>query len=116
MNLPSPGFLFAAFSDACRRFPAAMLCAVSGVAVLFLLIGNGNFSETGLQKTWMMCQLGLPLLTGLVAFAESADWDEKRGWLLQAAGLIALRHRFFRGALFCFNALLQQFSSARSST
>ncbi|MBK7936853.1 MAG: DUF4153 domain-containing protein [Lewinellaceae bacterium] len=35
------------------------------------------------------------MLTGLVAFAESADWGEKRGWLLQAAGLIALAVYWF---------------------
>lgn len=66
-----------------------MLCAIVGVAVLFALIESGS-EEHILAPLWMVCQLGLPLLTGVVVFSESKGWAAERGWLLQAAGLVAL--------------------------
>ncbi len=91
MKLPSPGFLLNAFWQASRRFPGAMLCAIAGVVTVIAYIGpNGGTEERHLERLWMAFQLGLPLLTGLVAFSESKGWDEKRGWLLQGAGLVAL--------------------------
>lgn len=96
MRLPSPGFLLNAFSNACRRFPGAMLCAVVGVAMIFIVIDNrGSKDGDWVLKTWLVCQLGLPLLTGLVAFAESKGWDERRAWLLQGAGFALLAVYWF---------------------
>ncbi len=67
-----------------------MLCAVAGVAMIITIIDNQDRTDGDwVLKTWLACQLGLPLLTGLVAFSESKGWDEKRGWLLQGAGLLA---------------------------
>ena len=66
-----------------------MICAFVGVAALFVLIENGS-EERIWGPLWMVCQLGLALLTGIVVFSESKGWDEKRGWLLQGLGLAAL--------------------------
>jgi hypothetical protein len=90
MQLPSPGFLLHALARACRRFPATMLSAVVGVIVLFMLIGNGPGNDDILVRTWMGAQLGLPLLTGIVAFCESANWSSARTWLAQGIGLLVL--------------------------
>ncbi len=96
MKLPSPGFLLNAFANVCRRFPGAMLCAAVGVAMIFIVIDNqGSKDGDWILKTWLVCQLGLPLLTGLVAFAESKGWDERRGWLLQGAGFALLAVYWF---------------------
>ena len=96
MKLPSPGFLINAFSSAFRRFPGATLCAAAGVAMIFILLDNLT-AQGGewVVKTWLVCQLGLPLMTGLVAFSESKEWEEKRGWLLQGAGLVFLAACWF---------------------
>lgn len=91
MKLPSPGFLLNAFFQASRRFPGAMLCAIAGVVTVIAYISpNGGAEERYLERLWMVFQLGLPFLTGLVAFSESKAWDEKRGWLLQGLGLLVL--------------------------
>ncbi len=91
MKLPSPGFLLDAFWQACRRFPGTMLCAIAGVVTVLEYINpNGGAEERYLERLWMPFQLGLPLMTGLVAFAESKGWDEKRGWGLQGLGLVTL--------------------------
>lgn len=94
MKLPSPGFLLDAFWQACRRFPGTMLCAFVGVAALFVLIEDSS-EEQVWAPLWMVCQLGLALLTGIVVFSESKGWDEKRGWLLQGLGLVALAGYYF---------------------
>lgn len=91
MKLPSPGFLLDAFIQVCRRFPATMLAAVTGVVVLLILVESGNSSnEELLARIWMAAQLGLALLTGIVAFAESVDWSPVRKWLAQGIGVAAL--------------------------
>lgn len=89
MKLPSPGFLIDAFLQVCRRFPGVMLCAFVGVGTLFALIERGS-QEHVLAPVWMVCQLGLPLVTALAAYAESRGWPEQRSWLLQAFGVMAL--------------------------
>lgn len=89
MQLPSPGFLIQAFAQVLRRFPATMLCSLLGVLALFVIIRDYDDPEEWV-RTYMVCILGLPLLTGLVAFSESKGWDEKRTWIVQAAGLVAL--------------------------
>lgn len=71
-----------------------MICTVVGVGALFALIEKGS-EERVWTPLWMVCQLGLPLLTGIVAFSESRGWDEKRGWLLQVLGLAALAGYYF---------------------
>ncbi|GAB4494554.1 MAG: DUF4153 domain-containing protein [Saprospiraceae bacterium] len=94
MKIPSLGFLLNAFLQACRRFPGTMLCAFVGVGALLILIDNDD-QEKILAPLWMVCQLGLPLLTGIVVFSESKGWSEKRGWLLQGLGLAALAGYYF---------------------
>lgn len=94
MKLPSPGFLLDAFWQACRRFPGTMICAFVGVAALFVLIEDSS-EEQVWAPLWMVCQLGLALLTGIVVFSESKGWDERRGWLLQGLGLAALAGYYF---------------------
>lgn len=94
MKIPSLGFLLNAFLQACSRFPGTMLCAFVGVGALLILIDNDD-QERVLAPLWMVCQLGLPLLTGIVVFSESKGWDEKRGWLLQGVGLAALAGYYF---------------------
>jgi len=96
MKLPSPGFLLDAFSGVCRRFPGAMLCAAVGVTMVFIVIDHPSVKDGDwVLKTWLACQLGLPLLTGLVAFAESGGRGERRAWLLQGAGLALLAGYWF---------------------
>lgn len=91
MKLPSPGFLLDAFIQVCRRFPATMLAAVTGVAVLLILVESGNSSnEELLARIWMAAQLGLPLLTGILVWTESAGWSQGRRWLAQGGGVAAL--------------------------
>jgi hypothetical protein len=94
MKIPSLGFLLNAFLQACRRFPGTMICAFVGVGALLILIDNDDQERT-LAPLWMVCQLGLPLLTGVVVFSESKSWSEKRGWLLQGTGLAALVGYYF---------------------
>jgi hypothetical protein len=92
MRLPSPGFLLAALLQACRRFPGTMLCAVLATfSCIALMDGVGQDSDKNtVIRLWLSAQLGLPLLTALVAYSESSNWDKKRGWLLQLLGLAAL--------------------------
>lgn len=96
MKLPSPGFLLHALWQACRRFPGTMVCAVAAVAAVFELIGAPDMArENSLVRLWLPFQLGLPLMTGLVALSESKGWDEKRGWLLQGLGMVVLAGCWF---------------------
>lgn len=91
MNLPSPGFLLRAFLQVCHRFPSTMLAAATGVVVLILLIERSpGPNEESLTHIWMVAQLGLALLTGIVAFAESAGWSAGRKWSAQGIGLALL--------------------------
>ncbi len=91
MKLPSPGFLLDAFIQVCRRFPATILAAMTGVVILIVLVEHGNSSnEELLARIWMSAQLGLALLTGVVAFAESAGWSPQRRRLAQGIGVVAL--------------------------
>ncbi|MBP6810895.1 MAG: DUF4153 domain-containing protein [Saprospiraceae bacterium] len=92
MSLPTPGFLISAFFQVCRRFPGTMLCVILGTIACFALIENGgpSDSEEFFARNWITCQLGLPFLTALVAYSESKGWSEKRGWLLQIIGFLAL--------------------------
>lgn len=91
MKLPSPGFLLNAFIQVCRRFPGTMLAAVTGVAVLLILVESGNSSnEELLARMWMAAQLGLPLLTGILVWTESAGWAPGRRWLAQGVGVAVL--------------------------
>jgi len=93
MKLPSPGFLLNAFAAVCRRFPVVMLCTAVGVAACFVLVEHGE--NHFFTRLWMVCQLGLPLLTGLSALAESKAWSTSRHWLLQGLGTAALIGYFF---------------------
>ncbi len=94
MRLPSPGFLIQAFAQVLRRFPATMLCAFIGVFALFVIIDDYQHPADWV-RTYMVCLLGLPLLTGLVALAESKGWDNTRSWLLQGIGLLCLAAYWF---------------------
>ncbi len=92
MQLPTPGFLLTAFLQVCRRFPGAMLCSFLGTAACIMLI-DSNGSKEGADfvvRCWLACQLGLPLLTALVAYSESKGWGERRGWMAQILGVAAL--------------------------
>ena len=119
MKLPSPGFLLNAIAAVCRRFPVVVLCAALGAAACLLLINHAN--DPLFTRLWMVCQLGLPLLLGLAALAESKwsppqpphaggsgaiSYDGKeagsvppqsglRHWLLQGLGVAALAAYFF---------------------
>ncbi len=92
MQLPTPGFLFTAFLQVCRRFPGPLLCAVLGSIACFALIEeNGDQDDTAFfLRNWITCMLGLPFLTALVSYAESKAWEEKRSWMLQLIGLALL--------------------------
>lgn len=92
MRIPSPGFLFSAFMQVCRRFPAAILVSILGALACIGLVeeGIGLVDEDFLVRNWITCQLGLPFLTALVVFAESRDWNDQKKWLLQLLGLVAL--------------------------
>ncbi len=94
MKIPSPGFLIEAFAQVLRRFPGAMLLACVGVAAMFVIIEGGHDSDEW-ARTSLVCLLGLPFLTGLVAFSESKGWDEKRGLMLQGTGLLLLAGYWF---------------------
>ena len=93
MKLPSPGFLLNAFFQAARRFPGALLAAGIGVVAVFALIDN--YDKDLCARYWMVAQLGLPLMIGIVAFVESKGWEEKRSWMLQGLGLVALAGYWF---------------------
>ncbi len=93
MRLPSPGFLLDAFAAVCRRFPVVMFCTAVGIAACFVLVEHGE--NHFFTRLWMVCQLGLPLLTGLAALAESKQWNASRSWLLQGLGVAALAAYFF---------------------
>jgi len=69
-----------------------MLCTLLGTIACFALIDNSgpSDSEEFFARNWITCQLGLPFLTALVAYSESKGWSEKRGWLLQIIGFLAL--------------------------
>jgi len=69
-----------------------MLCAIFGTIACFALIDNSgpSDSEEFFARNWITCQLGLPFLTALMAYSESKAWSEKRGWLLQLIGFLAL--------------------------
>ncbi len=91
MRLPSPGFLLNAFAQACRRFPATMLAAFVGVVAVIVLTDDGaRPDEYVLVRIWMAAQLGLPLLTGVLVYGESANWPAGRKWLVQGAGIFVL--------------------------
>ena len=89
MTLPSPGFILNAFLLVCRRFPAVLIAAAVGVGALWFMIEPGS-EEHIWAPVWMVCLLGLPVLTGLVVFSESRGWGVKTGWALQLLGLAAL--------------------------
>jgi hypothetical protein len=97
MKIPTPGFLFAAFGQVARRFPGALLCAILGSIACFALIDSSSpRDEQGFfTRNWMICQLGLPFLSALVAYSESKGWEEKRSWILQFSGVLALLAYWF---------------------
>ena len=70
-----------------------MLSATVGVVALMILIDssyNYGIEEETLARVWLTAQLGLALLTGMVAFTESRNWPKQRIWLAQGAGIVAL--------------------------
>jgi hypothetical protein len=89
MKLPSPGFLLEAFALVLRRFPATMFCAFAGVTGLFVLIEDYAGPRDWI-RTVMVAILGLPLLTGVVAYGISAGWKEQRRLLWQGIALVPL--------------------------
>ncbi len=70
-----------------------MLCAAVGVAACLVLVERGD--DSFFTRLWMACQLGLPLLIGLAALAESRAWEGRLHWLLQGLGTAALVGYFF---------------------
>ncbi len=91
MRIPTPGFLLTAFFQVCRRFPSTILIALLGTAAcLGLLETHGIDNENFFIRNWITCQLGLPLLTALVAYSESKHWREVQRWLLQIGGFVVL--------------------------
>lgn len=94
MKIPSPGFLIEAFAQVLRRFPTTVLCACIGVAATFIIIENNDNTDEW-ARACLVCLLGLPFLTGLVAFSESKGWDEKRGLMLQGVGIVLLASYWF---------------------
>lgn len=65
-----------------------MLAAFVGTIAVLLLIQNER--DTWLLKIWMLAQIGLPLFTGLTAFAESRNWRFEKHLGLLAGGLVLL--------------------------
>lgn len=94
MKIPSPGFLIQAFAQVLRRFPAAMLCAFIGTIAMVIIVENHENTDEWVRII-LTCLLGLPLLTGLVAFSESKGWEEKRALMLQGLGLLAMLGYWF---------------------
>ena len=71
MKIPTPDFLFAALGQVARRFPGAVLIAILGSVACFALIDSSGPREEHdfFTRIWMVCQLGLPFLTALVAYS-----------------------------------------------
>lgn len=70
-----------------------MLSAAVGVVAVMILIDsnyNSGIEDDVLGRVWLTAQLGLALLTGIVAFAESKNWSAQRIWLAQGVGILAL--------------------------
>lgn len=68
-----------------------MLATVVGVVALIVLLDREHdVNEDLLVRIWMVSQLGLALLTGIVAWSESAGWPDGRRWLAQGIGVAAL--------------------------
>lgn len=92
MKFPTPDLLFTALWNVCKRFPGTMFCSLIGALTCFTLIdlSYDSNSEGIYARIWMACQLGLPLLTALVAFGESKGWSAARSLGLQGIGLLGV--------------------------
>jgi hypothetical protein len=84
LNLPSIPFLWRAFTDVCRRFPAAILCvAIGSIALLWVIQLEAVAYENrpkefmnDLVTTWMVALLGLSIFVGLRAMSEQRQWSQ----------------------------------------
>lgn len=72
------------------RFPSTMLAAFTGVAALLFALEELGDNEEPMVHVWMACQLGLALLTGIVALSESLAWNARQKWAAQGLGLALL--------------------------
>ncbi len=90
MKIPSLIFLLRSTGGVLRRFPVVAVAAVIGVVALMAILENDKSPDT--VRLWMMALLGVPLFTGLTAFAESHDWTLRdwRYWALNGAGVALL--------------------------
>lgn len=90
MKIPSLTLLLDAFTAVVRRFPMAMISAVTGVAVLMAILEDHDNATT--FNLWMVAHLGLPLFVGLVVFGEDRGWSRRdwQYWALAAGGLALL--------------------------
>ncbi len=92
MKLPTPGFLLNALFQVFSRFPGTMVCAILGTLACIALIdhGSGKDTEDMYARLWISFQLGIPLMTALVVFAESKNWSWLQVLLIQAIGFVLL--------------------------
>lgn len=92
MKFPTPDILFTALWNVCKRFPGPVFFSLIGTLACFALIDLPYSSDSDgfYTRNWMACQLGLPLVTGLVAFGESKGWSLARILGLQGIGLILI--------------------------
>lgn len=95
MNLNFPSFkeISSGSIATFKRFPAAMLTAVSGT-VLAIWLSELSSSKVNeyyfLFHVAFLCALGISFFIALTTFGESKGWDFKRIMLLRGAGLLTL--------------------------
>lgn len=89
-------FLYKTATQTARRFPFTLLSALVGTVIAVILIAYKHGDDQyGLQRVLLICGLGLPLFTALVAFAERRKWGRGAALALQGAGLLLLLVYFF---------------------
>ncbi|MCG8467905.1 MAG: DUF4153 domain-containing protein, partial [Gemmatimonadetes bacterium] len=89
MKLPSIESLVAGAARTARRFPAALLCAVTAATA-----ANVALDATGNEDEWVRLVLtalmGLPLFTTLTYLCERRDWSAGVRWGVRLAGFVGL--------------------------
>ncbi|MBL7826801.1 MAG: DUF4153 domain-containing protein, partial [Saprospiraceae bacterium] len=89
IKIPSPGIMFDAFVVVLRRFPLAMVAAVSAVITLIILTEDSRDADH-IVKFWMVSMLGIPVFIGLSAFAQSRAWDLNKHAIASGVALLGL--------------------------
>jgi hypothetical protein len=89
MRFPSVSFLADAFAGVWRRFPLAMLAALTGVVAVVLLIADYDKQTNDFcVEIALAATLALPLFIAATTWTEKLDWGGPKKWLLPAIGLL----------------------------